>query len=180
MNKLLWSAILVLLFCTPVSAQVSKQGKNQCVAYAVVNAIEAQARLSGTEVDYSPKWLYRECKKIDGIKQSGTTVRVALTIAQREGWIGEFYKVEDIKEHLDNGKFVIITTEVRQNWRSGLILPSEKPFQYWHTTYLEGYGEYYLGVNSWGTRWGYEGRYKMSLDYEIREAWVFDEPKPII
>lgn len=185
--KRLLSALMVLFFCCPVQAyDIYQQGYNQCVAYAVSNAIKIQ-----TGQYINPKWLYRECKKIDGIKAGGTTVRIALGIAMRERWIAHCCKIEinAVKEHLDNGKLVIITSTVEsKNWhdRDDLILPSNDPSIYNHTTFLTGYDDervrmghkgFYDGVNSWGGRWGNNGTFQMAYDYftidHIKEAWVF-------
>lgn len=87
------------------------------------------------------------------------------------------YGIEQIKQALAQRKYVPIASLVTSgNWNDGNPF-IEIPDGYWlggHGTWLKGYNDllknlHYIGhtrgVNSWGKKWGDQGKYWMSYDY---------------
>jgi hypothetical protein len=79
------------------------------------------------------------------------------------------------KDNLVRNKVIVImTTLSRDNWQDGIIMMDENPANERHGTYLIDFDEitvlndrrdYYIGINSWGDKWGYGGKYYM--DYRF-------------
>jgi C1A family cysteine protease len=100
-------------------------------------------------------------------------------------------QLEDVKYYLSEGNYVIICSTVeKRNWwdKDDLILPAESKSMYYHASILTGYNDlltrndytgFFQGVNSWGKKWGNDGKYNMSYDYfvskNINQAWVLGE-----
>jgi len=108
------------------------------------------------------------------------------------------YGLHQIKAALAAGHLVAIGTIVTsENWleQDGWLTQPRGRLMGQHMTYLDGYDDnltydghrgFLFGVNSWGTGWGMNGRFRMGYDYAqwessdlpnfpaLREAWAVE------
>lgn len=95
--------------------------------------------------------------------------------------------IKDIKQSLTCGHNVLIGTLLdRENWSDGIIGLADGTAKEGHETFLIGFEEinpqcdlrkYYVGVNSWGDKWGFSGLYYMDYNFlymGLIDAYVFD------
>jgi len=154
--------------------------------------LEARERINKI---FDGLWLYRECKKIDGIPNiPGTYFRIVLKVLQKTGAkptdgletdasqykIGGYAQVNPLT--FDELKKMIAVYGVvlagfrgsNAGWQSAYIRPPRAGEATWgHAVFLIGYNENYLiGENSWGENWGDKGKFYISKDYLPFEAWV--------
>ena len=166
---------------------IDNQGStSMCTAYAVADAIQAQSNLQGLEIaEINISELYSACCAIDKSAYGYTSIATALSIEKSQGYITDYRQITKsvINQALDNGQFVVISTNYGGNWFNGnsFISSAGSPMGK-HATYLTGYDDTagcYIGVNSWGTAWGDNGTFNLSYDYPILQAWTFDIGKTI-
>ena len=94
--------------CTPVRDQGSS---GTCVGMSTSACQEADEMLNGMKEQLSPLFLYRECKKIDGVKQEGTYIRTAMKVLQEKGiCLESLYPYID-NEDTKNLKFPNVSTQ---------------------------------------------------------------------
>ena len=140
------------------------------------------------------EWLYKECKKIDGMPNvKGTFFRAVLSVLKNVGCklqgvdndpsiyrIKEYRRVDDLSfEGLKKDIFVF--GHALAGWRgsnagwSGEVLraPRAGEATWGHATALTHYYKDYLGgQNSWGEARHNKGLFKSPKDYLPFEAWV--------
>lgn len=111
------------------------------------------------------------------------------------------WTIDEIKQALASGYLVAVGTIVTEkNWNDGWILAPEGRILGFHLTFLTGYDDdleykgykgFFKGVNSWGKKWGLQGRYNMSYHFAtwemvdlpgffaLQEAWLLDYGFPL-
>jgi hypothetical protein len=85
------------------------------------------------------------------------------------------YDEDTLKYLLTNDHVVIIATELTRNdWADGVIQNEPEETTEGHMTYLYSFNEideingargYYIGINSWGEEWGFNGSYYMKYNF---------------
>ena len=114
-------------------------------------------------------------------------------VTSYENKCGSFYKIKGIRGDrvkairaaLSKGYPVVYGTRVGKNWQEyrgeaadGAVLSKPKKVIGGHATVLVGYSDdYFIGQNSWGTRWGMDGFYYIDKEtvgdpYFTRDIWV--------
>lgn len=93
--------------CTPVRDQGEA---GTCVGMASAACQESDAMLNGTTEHLSPLFVYRECKRIDGINQEGTYLRTAMKVLQDKGICLETLYPYSDNQNIQNLKFPTIST----------------------------------------------------------------------
>lgn len=86
-------------------------------------------------------------------------------------------------DYLTRNYVIIIGTALnRENWKDGILEVGESQTTDGHATYLIGFDEiteingstdYYIGVNSWGDKWGFDGLYYMKYNYAPFILWAY-------
>lgn len=83
-----------------------------------------------------------------------------------------------IKKHV----IIIGTALDRENWKDGILEAGENSTTDGHGTWLfdfdeiteiNGLTEYYVGVNTWGGDWGFDGKYYMKYNYAPFILWAY-------
>lgn len=167
------------------------QGKTpQCVAYASSAMKMFQEKRDENKVlGFDCKWLYNECKKIDGYPdEDGTSVRAAMTVLKKQGLkllnrpdsdparrkIAAYYKVptdvHSLKLALRQYGPIVTGTIWFKAWFKPVdgILPKPDQIAGGHATDWVGWDDTiltpvgiggFLAVNSWSEKWGLGGRF---------------------
>lgn len=92
--------------------EVRDQGQSgTCVGMSTAAAQETDEMLNGCMDQLSPLFVYRECKRIDGLKQEGTYIRTAMKVLQDKGIC-----LESLYPYVDNSdtrnlKFPTVSTK---------------------------------------------------------------------
>jgi len=150
----------------PVPNIMDQGQTSECVAYSCVLALQMPPHALGWR---DPSWIYREAKKIDGLKPGtdGTTLHAGFKVLKREGLIGGYWWASGVDEMvrylLESGPIVVGTS-----WLSRMDHPNRE--RYCVAKGLDSGGHAYVvtGVdwvksrfqlaNSWGTGWGFGGK----------------------
>jgi len=109
---------------TPKLSPVRDQGdEGTCVSFASASGMKEYQELIDYEklVELSPRFVYSECKKIDGMpKEEGTTIRAAMQVLENKGVCQEKFwpylphqKTKARKGAIDNAKKFRIMTYAR-------------------------------------------------------------------
>jgi len=109
---------------TPKLSPVRDQGdEGTCVSFASASGMKEYQELIDYEklVELSPRFVYSECKKIDGMpKEEGTTIRAAMQVLENKGVCQEKFwpylphqKTKARKGAIDNAKKFRIVTYAR-------------------------------------------------------------------
>jgi hypothetical protein len=142
---------------------------------------------------FDGSWLYKECKKIDGIPTvQGTYLRTGLEILRTVGAkpvdetdpsvyrIAKYASVDDnsfegIKKAITlYGTVLAGFRGSNQGWSSEIVSPPKAGETVWgHAVFLTSFDKNYLiGQNSWGTKAHNQGVFKVPANYLPFESWV--------
>jgi C1A family cysteine protease len=151
--------------------------------------------LETPENGFSKEWLWEKCAEredlSDGIDISTAldiAVECGLCPAEDYGTSNEDeaaaqYKIttysaidfRSFKDNLNRYNVIIIESQLnRENWKDGIIEADTEFLTEGHGTFLIDYDEiteingardYYVGVNSWGEKWGFGGKYYMKYNF---------------
>ncbi len=178
-----------------------------CVGMTCATIKEGNELLEMTHRIFDGKWIYDECKKIDGIPDvQGTYFRTGLKVLKDTGAkpmgkdedplkyrVKAYARVDDmsfegLKKALSMYHYVLAGFRgTNEGWRRETIRPPRQGETEWgHAVALTGYDKDYLyGQNSWGEwSWvhgGSGGTFKTTKDYLPFEAWVviLDAPNEV-
>lgn len=177
----------------PYVLNVKNQGhKPHCVGYSCATLKEFLERREGNNIQFDGDWIYRECKKIDGIPDfQGTYFRSGLKVLQKVGAmpvgggnpdkyrIGGYVRVDTDFESLKQaiyefGAILIGFIGSNGGWKTAFIRkPKSGETQWGHAIAGIGYEITYVdGQNSFGENWGDEGLFHFAKDYRPIEAWA--------
>lgn len=163
---------------------------------------EKELREKVTKV-FDGSWLYKECKKIDGMPSvEGTFLRCAFDILKKLGAkpinendpspykIQMYARVDDLSfEGLKKAIFLHGTIQAgftgsNPGWQGEVVRPPKAGEAMWnHAVALIGYEkDYIIGQNSWGENAHKKGLFKIPKTYIPFEAWaiVIDSPNDIV
>lgn len=186
-------------YMIPYNLPITHQGgKPHCVGHAGALIKGEKERREQNFMDFDPAWLYKECKKIDGIPNArGTYFRAVLKVLKNKGAmpvgetdlkiaekyrIGGYARIEPLT--FKNLKSAVFQNGVglagfkgsNEGWSRGLKGYIRRPVsgeRVWgHATGLIGYKDNIVGQNSWGKRWGDKGRFYFNDRYMPFEAWA--------
>lgn len=158
-----------------------------CVGYSSARMKQIQEKIEHEKLfPFHGKWLYDECKKIDGIpNERGTYIRVALKILKKKGFKcydidSLFFKIKAYVKinNLHALKYAIATcgplpvgVAVFKNWfrtRNGIIRQAAGDGTGGHAICVVGYDnnkELIEFANSWSSDWGDKGYGYLGYDY---------------
>jgi hypothetical protein len=181
---------------TPYNLKVLNQnGYPACVGFACANMKAEKERREQNLIDFDGKWIYDECKKVDGMPNvEGTFFRIGMKILKEKGAkplnlleseaskyrIGAYASVDDMsflglkKAIRQNGVVIVGFRGSNAGWQSTYVRPPKAGEEVWgHAVALIGFNkDYLIFQNSWGESWGDNGLGYASADYLPFEAWV--------
>ena len=179
---LLLVAIVIALISTLVKInaadyKILNQGQRRaCVVYAMETYIDVVGLPSDIGVD----------KAINDLGQSKEDIHAVLEYYTSRGAITGFTKLDGIEEidtALETSPVLLVTWTDLSDWKDGNITVPQRRFKYLHATVLISKGDYYLGVNSWGKNYGFDGHYRVdteSLKYIVGAAYILTLPEAVI
>lgn len=160
MKKTLVIALIGLFLVGSDNQKIHDQGKTDaCLQYAIVGSSEYQGGYKCME----PYTFY--CLSKD------QSVENTLIMAKEQGIIDGYTILacgsENAVQAIAEGRVVLADCVFkRSDWTDGEITFSDIHFTGLHEVYLIGYDETgFIGVNSWGRRWGNGGKFHMSYEY---------------
>ena len=160
MKKTLVIALIGLVLVGSDDPKIYDQGKTDaCLQYAIVGASEYQG---GYEC-MSPFEFYNLSK--------GQSVENTLIMAKEQGIIDGYTILacgsKNAVQAITEGHVVLADCVFkRSDWTDGEITFSDIHLTGLHEVYLIGYDDTgFIGVNSWGRRWGNGGKFHMSYEY---------------
>ena len=174
---------------------LDQNGFPHCVGYAGAGLKQEKELRERISKVFDGDWIYKKCKKIDGIpNMAGTFFRAGLRVLQKQGAkpnnepeseaikyrIGGYAKVDDLSfEGLKKAIYVngiLLAGFIGSNtgWQSAYIKPPKAGEKTWgHAIILIGYNkDYIIGQNSWSKNWGDKGLFYVPKDYLPFEAWA--------
>lgn len=170
--------------------RIDNQGNQPyCWAYAVANAVETQMIREGLDV---PKDGFDKYYIVRNSKDKSITgaLDLAYTTGLKDYDSDKLYKIttysaievtpENICNALSSGSVVLIDSKcLSSDWKDGKIDNDDTlEVTTLHATYLYGVDKdnNASGVNSWGRKWGNDGKFVMAHDWlkfpNILGAWV--------
>lgn len=180
---------------------LDQNGWPACVGYSLAAIKQDRELREKIHETFDGKWIYDECKKIDGHPElEGTYFRAGMKVLYDTGAktisgadparfkIGSYAIVDDLSfNNLKTAIFLygsVLAGFVGSNagWQNELLRkpkPGEASWQ--HAVALVGYTEDHLILhNSWGAEAGNVGMFLVPADYAPFEAWVplTDLPTP--
>lgn len=164
-----------------------------CVGFACSTIKDEKERREKNEFIGDGEWLYKECKKVDGIPNvAGTYFRTGLDRLMKVGIrptagspiqgdpanfrIGGYTRVDCDIESLKRailqfGAVLAGFYGSNQGWNNAYIKPT-KNIDWGHAVVLIGWDkDYMIGQNSWGN-WGEKGLFYFDKNYLPFEAWA--------
>ncbi len=172
---------------------VHNQGSEpSCVGYACASIKEDKEIRENNRVVFDGSWIYKECKKIDGMPETaGTFFRSGLKVLKEIGTmpkgggdpeqfkIGSYALVDDNsfeglkKAFVVNGALLIGYKYSKNGWKDAYIRPPEEGERVTgHAVKMIGYTEDHLIIhNSHGEKVA-KGRYYVPKGYDPIEAWA--------
>jgi hypothetical protein len=177
----------------PYKLKTTHQGlKPHCVGHAGAYIKAEKERRERNFIDFDPEWLYKECKKIDGIPNvKGTYFRAVLKVLKDKGAmpigggdpskyrIGGYARIENmtfegIKQAIyEYGTLLAGFHGSNNGWKDMYIRPPKKGESIWgHAVSPMGFIEkHIIFQNSWGD-WGFDGYGYFGKDYFPFEIWA--------
>ena len=178
----------------PYKLRISYQnGFPHCCGYAAATVKESLEMREHNVIDFDGDYIYKECKKIDGMPNiNGTWFRIALKVLKDTGAkplngtepekykIGAYARVDDesfegLKSAIyQNGAILSGFTGSNEGWQTAYVRPPKDTELKWgHAITLIGWNkDYIIGQNSWGTSWGDQGLFYIPKNYPVLEAWA--------
>lgn len=177
----------------PYELKIKNQGSTpQCVGYSCATMKEEKERREQNFLEFEPAWIYRECKKIDGIPEvQGTYFRAGLKVLQKTGAkpegngdfsdyrIGAYVKIkpnfESIKQAIYEYGVVLGGFEgSNEGWAQANIRAPYRSEHVWgHAVAIVGWTANKLIIhNSWGKGKGDKGYFYTTKDYLPFEVWA--------
>jgi len=164
--------ILILLVCLfPMAVQAEEykilnQGNlPACTAYAIATWFDI---VGDPEID--PVELYNSVNT-DGVDGINAVETLNYLISQGAITAWEVVPKEDIPAALEESPLLLSTFTDKRDWKDGNIT-KDGDIMSLHMTVLTGYnGKYYTGINSWGSNWGFGGKYHLYNTNAIFEAF---------
>lgn len=185
----------------PFDLTILNQGQDPaCVGFACAAYEEyLKARQKMSKV-FNGKWIYDECKKIDGIpNQAGTYFRTGMKVLQKTGALplsggipsdfklGSYAQIDNItEEELKKDIFLygaVIAGFKGSNdgWKGEIVrAPLAGEATWGHAVLLTGYDDLIIGQNSWGEAKHNKGQFKVAKGYLPFEAWVAITDLPVV
>jgi hypothetical protein len=184
-------------YLEPYPLTQKNQGNTpECAAYTGTSIKEEKEHEEGGLVVFDPDWLYKECKKIDGLPYGeGTYFRTVLQVLKNVGAmplggdpndlatiqkyrIGGYVQVDCTPQALKQALYahnnvLMGFTGSNGGWQTAYIRPPQPREVTWgHATMGIGYDPTYIkGQNSWGYEWGDNGKFYVPSTYMPFECW---------
>lgn len=177
----------------PYRLTIKNQGStSQCVAYSGSTMKEEKEMREQNNIVFDPDWLYKECKKIDGIPNvQGTYFRTVLSVLKNKGAkplggkesdaekyrIGAYVRIDNDYKARRQAIFqwgVVLTgfTMTNEGWATKDVRPPRNgENKFGHAISEIGWKEKNKGQNSWGN-WGENGYFWIPNDYTPIESWA--------
>lgn len=180
---------------------LNQNGYPACVGYSCAAIKQYNELRENVNKTFDGLWIYKECKKIDGIPDvEGTFFRSGMKVLQKIGAkpidssdpepyrIGSYAQVDDISfEGFKKSIFLYGTVLVgfkgsNKGWSTENIKAPKSDEKIWgHAVALTGYTKDRLIIqNSWGVERGDKGFFYASRDYLPYEAWVVNCDIPTV
>jgi len=177
----------------PYFLEIKNQGNEPiCVGASTATLKEEKERREQNFINFDMRWIYKECKKIDGLpNMRGTYFRSGLKVLQKTGAkplnegdyepyrIGGYIKVEANAQSIKQAiyEYGVVLAGFRgsnQGWKDEFIRPPKVGEQMWgHATALIGWNEQYIiGQNSWGENRPGKGYFYFDENYLPFECWA--------
>ena len=178
---------------TPYELEPTDQENTpHCVGHASAYLKAEKERREKNFIDFDPDWIYKECKKIDGLPANtrGTYFRSGLKVLKNVGAmpvekgdyskyrIGGYAKLENItfesiKQSIyEHGILLAGFKGSNLGWKNEYIRPPKKGEKIWgHAVALVGFTEkHIIFQNSWG-KWGFNSYGYFPKTYLPFEVW---------
>ena len=162
----------------PAGAVLYQGRRAPCVGYAFVGWETTRPFASANPLE--PEWVYREAQLVDEYPGQepamvGTSIEAGAAVMQREGHLGAYRYAG---EYETVQRFMLTTgpVVVASQWLEGMEEPNSagmvrlegKRLGY-HAYYCNGINPAYVEcVNSWGTAWGREGHFRITIEQFLR------------
>jgi len=164
-----------------------------CVGFSLAGMKQFNELKERTYRVFDGSWIYKECKKIDGIPDfAGTYLRVGLEVVRKIGAkpvrendpsiyrIAAYARVDENSFEGLKKAITLYGTVLagfhgsNQGWASEVLRPPRVGEQRWgHAVFLTSYERNYLiGQNSWGKASHKDGLFKVPANYLPFESWV--------
>ncbi len=180
---------------------LDQNGYPACVGYscaAIKQYLEFREKITKT---FDGLWIYKECKKIDGMPETeGTFFRAGMKVLQKVGAkpidssdpepykIGSYAQVDDLsfegfkKAIFLYGAILVGFKGSNNGWSTQNIRAPKANEKTWgHAVALTGYTKDKLIIqNSWGIKKGDKGFYYTTRDYLPFEAWAVNCDIPTV
>lgn len=156
--------------------QITNQGNlNACTECAVTTCID----IMGEPAEVNPAKAFKALNA-DGYQ----CITETLDYYVSAGAIISYERIlkADIDAHLEAGEPVIVVTwHDAADWTDGDITSENSEFYGTHASVLiEKTPEYYIGVNSWGENWGFDGFYHLHDIRIVGAAFVIEVKENVI
>ena len=165
------SLVATLVKVNAADYKVLKQEGRSCTVYAVETYID----IVGNPAKVGAK------KAIKALGKDIGDVRNVISYYVSQGAVAGFEKIDNIDEYIGDFPILVITWVDVNDWQDGDITVPGMVFTDLHATVLiEKNDEYYTGVNSWGTKWGYDGLYHLYSTIPIGSAYILTVPEAVV
>ena len=184
---------------TEINQLNNPESQYACVACGASGLRQTASRMQDIFEDCDYIWLYKECKKIDGIPNiNGTYLKTVLTVAKNIGiktTTGKLRKIKEYKKIINPNDQSQMETAIflyhavlaavtlsNNGWKGEIVrmpLPGEPTGG--HGIVINGFDlENYLCHDSMPEYHNGKDDFKMPKNYTINEAWVFTVDDDII
>lgn len=181
---------------------LDQNGYPACVGFSCAAIKQDRELREKNNIVFDGKWIYDECKKIDGIPNvNGTYFRTGMEVLYKFGAkpinggdparfkIGSYAILDKIdadeikKAILLYGSVLAGFNGSNAGWKSEIVRKPNAGEAIWqHAVALVGYNKnYFIVHNSWGKDKGNNGMFLVPIDYLPFEVWVVmtDLPTPL-
>ena len=185
----------------PFDLTILNQGQNPyCVGFSSATLKQEREMRERVSQIFDGEWIYKKCKEIDNYPETGTYLRIAMKVLQKQGAkpfneieeeakkykIGSYARVNELtfeglkKAIFVNGALIAGFRGSNQGWQTAYIRPPKVGESTWgHAVSLIGYNQnYIIGQNSWTENWGDKGLFYIPEDYLPFEAWSILSDRP--
>lgn len=184
---------------TEINQLNNSESQYACVACGASGLRQTSSRMQDIFEDCDYIWLYKECKKIDGIPNlNGTTLKAVLTVAKKIGiktTTGKLRKIKEYKKIINPNDQSQMETAIflyhavlaavtlsNNGWKGEIVrMPLAGEPTGGHGIVINGFDtENYLCHDSMPEYHNGKDDFKMPKNYAINEAWMFTVDEEIV